>query len=67
MDSAAAQIAAHTEDVKNGLLIKQLRTLTPDDRTEIASRGGIAIFQQFAQVGDEGIPFLMAVADLAGC
>ena len=63
VDRGAAEIAAHTEDAKNGALIAQLRTLTPHDRAEIRSKGGIEKFNQFAKT-DEGIPFLKAVAEL---
>ena len=60
----AAEIVAHTEDAKNGALIKQLRTLSPEDRAQIASIGGIEKFKLYAAVADNGIPYLQAVAKL---
>lgn len=64
IDRPTAEIAAHTEDAKNGILINQLRALSPEDRDEIVSTGGIEKFQLFAKAGNEGIPFLRAVAEL---
>lgn len=51
IDRAAAQIAAHTEDARNGALIKQLRTLSADERAEIADTGGLEKFKAFAASG----------------
>lgn len=64
VERSVAEIAAHTEDAKNGDLIKRLRALTPNERAEIAGNGGLEAFKLYAKAAEIGIPFVQIVADM---